>query len=199
MAKPIVVSLGDAESRFDFSKLERKKLYGSRRRIPQDHSGEACKRASLTDDGQFLIQSGMTAQGYFTDDHRWVPNKELVGIENGEVVEKVPSTLGEAQTLEACTPQRLLDHRLTTVYMLEGQDVDPALAAALEKGELFTFAFNYRADFRAETGFLLQNKEGIFVLVGVEAKAEWLEPSAPPPLIEEEEEELEDELDFEMF
>ena len=36
-------------------------------------------------------------------------------------------------------------------------------------------------------------------MVGVEAKAEWLEPSAPPPLIEEEEEELEDELDFEMF
>ena len=50
MAKPIVVRFEGAESRFDFAKLERKKLYGSRRRMPLDAAGEPCKRAALTDD-----------------------------------------------------------------------------------------------------------------------------------------------------
>ena len=199
MAKPIVVRFKGAESRFDFAKLERKKLYGSRRRMPLGANGEPCKRAALTDDGRFLVRSGMSAQGYFTDDGRWIPNRELQGITaEGSVVEKLASTLGEAQDLTACTPQTLLDHKLTTIYMLDAQDVDAGLQVALEGGEVFQFDFNYRADFRAETGFILQNKEGLFVLVGTPALPEWVETSAPPPIVEAEEEE-EDELDFEMF
>ena len=199
MAKPIVVRLDSEESRFDFSKLERKKLYGARKRMSLDASGERCERAALTQDGRFLIRSGMTAQGYFTDGGRWIPNKGLQGIaQDGSVVEKIGSTLGEAQDLEPCTAQELLDHRLTTVYMLEPHELGPQLGAKLESGGLFRFAFNFRADFRAECGFLVQNDEGIFVMVGVPAPSDWVETTAPPPLVEVEEEE-EDELDFEMF
>ena len=198
MAKPIVVEYQGETSRFDFSKLARKKLYGSRRRIPLDKSGEPCKRAALTDDGRFLIQSGMSAQGYFTEDNRWVPNGELQGIDaNGAVVEKVPSTLGEAQPLEKTTPQVLLDHKLSSVYLLDAQDIDPQLQSALASGDIFQFAFNYRADFRAEAGFLLENKEGYFALVGVPTTPTWIETTAPPPVLEEEEDD--DDLDFEMF
>ena len=77
-------------------------------------------RASLTEDGQFLIQSGMTAQGYFTDDMRWIPNSDLVGLVDGEPVEKIPSTLGEPQDLEAATAQQLLDLRLSAVCDADG-------------------------------------------------------------------------------
>ena len=199
MAKPIVVRFKGEESRFDFSKLERKKLYGSRRRVNLDGNGEPCARAKLTEDGRFLLRSGMTSRGYFTDAGKWIPNKELQGIaEGGGVVEKVAGTLGVAQTLEGCEPQELLDHRLTAVYMLEAQDLDAKLEKALADGSIFRFPFNYRPDFRAETGFLLQNDEGVFALVGVRAESEWVENTSAPPLIEEEIDE-DDELDFEMF
>ena len=199
MARSIVLTLGGAESHFNFRKLERKKLYGSRRRISLDAGGEACRRAALAEDGLFLVQSGMSAQGYFTDENSWVPNSELVGICDGRVVEKLPSTLNEAHPLQNCTPQMVLDHRLSTIYMLDVQNIDALLEKALDGGEVFTFPFNYQADFRTETGFVLKNDEGIFVLVGVEAKPEWLESGTPPPLGEEDESEMDDELDFEMF
>ena len=199
MARSLVMNFKGEESRFDFSKLERRKLYGKRRRIAMDRDGNPCKRASLTEDGQFLIQSGMTAQGYFTDDMRWIPNSDLVGLVDGKPVEKIPSTLGEPQDLEATTAQQLLDLRLSAVYMLTGQSVDAGLQAALDAGEIFTFPFNYRSDFRAETAFIVANKVGTFVLVGTPTTPEWLEPAAAPPIIDDTDEGEDDELDFEMF
>ena len=199
MARPLVMTLDGVESRFDFSKLERKKLYGSRRRIAMDKNDGACKRASLTEDGLFLLQSGMTGQGYFTDEDRWVPNSELVGLVDGEPVEKVASTLGAPQELTKTTPEDLLDLRLTSVYMLTEQSVDEALMSALNAGQVFTLPFNYRADFRAETAFLVGNQGGVFVLVGTPARGEWLEPAAPPPIIDDTDDGDDDELDFEMF
>ena len=64
MAKPIVVSLEGIESSFDHAKVERAQLYGARRRLPLDSTGEACIKAGLTTDGLYLLQAGMTAQGY---------------------------------------------------------------------------------------------------------------------------------------
>ncbi len=52
------------------------------------------------------------------------------------LVEKIGSTLGEAQDLESCTAQELLDHRLTTVYMLEPHELGPKLGAKLESRDL---------------------------------------------------------------
>jgi len=66
MSKSIVLNFEGGASRFAFSKLDRKKLYGYRRRISLDANGEPCKKGSLTEDGRFVLQSGMTAQGYFT-------------------------------------------------------------------------------------------------------------------------------------
>lgn len=202
MARQIVVQLGERPSSFGFKKVDRKKLYGSRKRIPLDPTGEPCTRAALTEDGALLIQGGMTAQGYFTEDGYWVPNKELVGLDaEGEPVDKRPSTLGEAQTLEGpLGPEALLDTKVHAVYALEPDEVDEALVAQLAEGALFRFPFSYRGDYSQDVAFLVQNAEGeLFALVGRSLDPEWRDPEERIPTFTEDEDDDDDELDFEMF
>ena len=200
MAKPISISFQGKISNFEHTKLERSKLYGRRKRISYDPQGEECSRISLSEDGTLLIRSGMTAQGYFTEDNRWVPNKNLVGLdESGKTLELVLSTLGEPQEVaEPCKPQQLLDIKPTTVYMLGAAELDGALEKQLDEGSIFTFPLNYRADYRAETAFLLKNGEGYFCVVGVPTVSEWCEQEKPA-VEKQEEEEDSDDLDFDMF
>ena len=200
MAKAIIVTLAGEESRFDFTKLERAKLYGSRRRVALDATGEPCKRASLTQDGRFLLQSGMTAQGYLTPEGRWVPNADLVGLDvDGKPLEKQTSTLGVAQALEEVPARELFDLRVGSTYTLTVQALTPALKAALDAGKVFRFAFNYRGDYRSEVAFLVQNELGCFAVVGSPATPAWIEPAAAPPPIPPSEESEGDDIDFEMF
>ena len=184
MAKPIVVSHQGMVSSFQLSKLERQKLYGARRRIPVDGAGEPCSRAALTDDGAVLITAGMTAQGWFDPDGRQVESREIAARDSeGNPLEPVPSTLGEVQQLEGPVPAtEVLDLAITAVYGL----MPESQAASLQEGSIWRFSFNYRPDYRAETGYLLANDEGVFALVGVPACPRFLEPNAPPPPEEDE-------------
>ena len=193
MAKPIVVSHQGMVSSFQLSKLERQKLYGARRRIPVDGAGEPCSRAALTDDGAVLITAGMTAQGWFDPDGRQVESREIAARDSeGNPLEPVPSTLGEVQQLEGPVPAtEVLDLAITAVYGL----MPESLAASLQEGSIWRFSFNYRPDYRAETGYLLANDEGVFALVGVPACPRFLEPNAPPP---PDDDESDDDLDFDF-
>lgn len=199
MAKPVVVRHCDATSSFRLTKLERRKLYGSRRRIPVDSHGEPCTRAALTDDGAVLITAGMTAQGWFDPDGRQVDSNDISAQDStGAPVPQVPSTLGVPMDLEGPRPATdLLDLAVTSVYCLEPESIDDQLAASLKAGELWRFPFNYRADFRSETGFLVMNDLGYFLLVGVPVEHRYLAPNAPPP--PDDDEEADDDLDFEML
>lgn len=200
MARTIVVSLDGKESSFSFAKLDRKKLYASRKRIPLDNDGEACQRASLTDDGSMLVASGMTGQAYFDASGRWVQNSELVGVDaEGNTVEKQPSTLGTAQALTEVEPDALLDAAIETVYMLDSDDIDGDLQAQLDAGKLFRFAFNMRADYHLETAYLLSNDHGTFVLLGDTFEVPWCTLDQPVMPIADDEDDDDDELDFEMF
>ena len=49
----------------------------------------------------------------------------------------------------------LLDLEVVGVYALEPEAVDDALLAALKKGDLFRFPFNYGADYNCETAPVL--------------------------------------------
>lgn len=202
MARQVVVSFEGATSTFEMSKVDRSKLYGRRMRVPLDEHGEKCTRASLTEDGSVMVKSGMTAQGYFDEEGVWFPNKELVGITpEGELAEKEPSTLGVEQELEGpVKPEEVLDLRLQSVYALERWDVDEALYDYLVAGDVFKFKFNYRADFRAETAFLVANPEGdVFAIIGRMTEPVWREAEEMLPTFVEEAEDDDDDLDFEMF
>ena len=201
MASNIIVQKGSDMSEFSLQKLDRAKLYGKRRRLNLDQNGQPCTRAELTQDGSLLVKSGMTSQGYFDEDQRWIPRGELIGLDTeGNQVEKAPSTLGVAQDLEGPVPaEEVLDLEVASVYMLDAVEVAPTLAEALDRGDVFRFRFNFRADYHAESAYLLKNSEGLFALVGSPAAPEWCELERVAVDSPEADSVLDDDLDFDMF
>jgi hypothetical protein len=151
MAKPIVLTYAGETSSLEPARLDRKKLYGHRRRLPMDPAGSPCTRAALTEDGSLLVRAGMTAQGYLDDEGNWVPNQELVGLDaEGQPLPLVPSTLGAERPLEGpVDASEVLDCAVDTVYALSELELSPLLRAALDEGQIFRFEFNYRADYSA--------------------------------------------------
>jgi hypothetical protein len=202
MAKTIVVESGGEVSSFAFSKVDRAKLYGRRRRMALDPSGRVCSRASLTEDGSLILRVGMTAQGYFDEIQRFVPLRELVGLgAAGEVLETLPSTLGEVVKVEGpLDPREMLEVRVGAVYLLEPQELSENLREQLLAGSYFRFPFNYRPDFRRGDAYLVANFEGeLFALVGERVEPSWCGPHLLPAIDADDDEDFSDELDFEMF
>jgi hypothetical protein len=133
MAKPIVLAFEGAESTFDHAKLDRARLYGARKRIPLDQEAQPCVKAALTTDGLYLLQSGMTAQGYFDEEGRWLQRGQLVGLgPDGNALELKPSTLGVAKEAVVADPSELLRHTIDAVYVLDPSAVDGTLAGWLD-------------------------------------------------------------------
>lgn len=199
MPKGIVVAHNGMVSAFQIEKVERAKIYGVRRRLAVDQKGRTCARAALTDDGQVLLRAGMTAQGWFDTDGRQI-EQMAIGAEDadGNPLDLVPSTLGVEQPLDGPVDAReVLDLSLTAVYRIIPEALDKSLSKSLVDGQFWRFPFNYRPDYRSETGYLVQNADGIFALVGTPAPTQFLEPQAPPPLVDDDE--GEGDLDFEMM
>lgn len=196
MGKPIVVSYEGVESSFDHLKVDRGKLYGRRVRVALDREGRRCERALLSDDGTAILRQGMIAQGYFDDDGDRVAIGKLQGrSRDGAPLPLVPSTLGVAQPLERVDPVVLLDLEAASVHALSPQTIAPSLVDALERGEVFKFAFNYGSDYHAETAVLVKNEHGYFCVVGTPLLHEWSELDVVPV----ERVEITSDLDFEMF
>lgn len=188
-------------SSFEFAKLDRVRLYGRRRRLVLGPDGEPCERAQLTEDGTLIVRSGMTDQGYLGEDGTFYRHGELVGLdEQGQPVSKQTSTLGEPQVLQGpLDPYEVLGLAARTVYVLEGGGAGEILSAALDRGDVFRFAFNYRADWNTETACLLRNEHGTFALVGNPKVLTWSELERAASVIDADEDAAEDDLDFEMF
>lgn len=201
MAKSIVINYQGEEAKFSHKKINRAKLYGSRKRIPLDREGEKCLRCELSDDGSNLILSGMTSQGYFDIDMNWIPNKELVGINlKGKVLDKIPSTLGVAQDAVILEPESLLDLAVDSIYQLEPEEMHDSIKSILESEKVLNFPFNYREDYHAESAYLVMNTEGYFLLIGNPTKPSWMElDQVIEETFEDEVIDDSDELDFEMF
>lgn len=200
MAQEIVVELDGRTSAFAFKKVDRRKLYGVRQRVPLDPEGAPCGKGELLADGSLLLRAGMTAQAYFDDDGVWYALRELASVwPDGTVAEKHPSTLGEVQPLEKVGPEAVLDARLHSVYALEPSDLDEPLRVALEAGELFQFPFSYRGGARRDVSFLVHNEHGLFALVGQPTSPSWFDLDAV--LVDDfgEDDAFDDDLDFEMF
>jgi len=202
MAKKLLVNYKGEEAEFDFKKIDRAKLYGKRKRVYLDASDNECQRAELTSDGSTILRSGMSSQSYFDEKHNWIPNKELVGLDStGKPLDKKPSTLGVSQTLEGPVDvEELLELSVSSVYQLDVVEVPVGIKKNLDSGGIFKLPFNYREDYHEEAGYLIANKEGIFMIAGNPTESEWLMlDQIPEDTFNEEDFESEDELDFEMF
>jgi hypothetical protein len=200
MARSIVVKLGDEQSAFGFTKVEREKLYGKKERVVVDENGRECDTAWLTPDGALLVPMGGTAHLWV--DERWDAREqgERVAVDaNGEPLEISESTLGVVQPLREVDARRLLEIVTTNVYQLDAESLGDRLAAALKEGRMFELPFAYRDGYERDTAILLANDEGTFVLVGRPSGFELLardvvfteEPAGP--------DELDGDLDFGML
>jgi hypothetical protein len=184
MAKQIVVTLGGKTSTFEFKKITRAGLMGKTSRRVLDPEGEVCERAKVTEDGSLLLRSGMTAQGYFLrSNHKWIPNKELVGVDKvGRPLEKVPSTLGEPQELAGPVEiEDLLDLKVASFYALDVVELDSGLKKSLDKGGIYQFLFNTRADYEGQSAYLIMGKDGLpYSIMGNQTVVDWLQPKTVP-------------------
>jgi hypothetical protein len=200
MAKPLIIEKDGLSTSFDVSLLERRKLYGSRKRVALDPQGRFCTRASLTGDGELVLVSGSTGQGYFTEAGAWVERRQMVPVnDQGQVTEMQPSTLGVPQKVEG--PVEAMDiltldvQSIYSIIMLEDQ---MNLKPRLDAGEIFTCPFNYSSGIEVETAYLVANSAGYFAIVGHPVEAEWcaqdqaLMPPADATF-------QENDLDFDMF
>ena len=200
MASTINVTLDGDEAVYTFTAVARAAIYGRRRRLALDETGTPCTRASLLDDGSMLLRSGMTGQGYFLPDGRWVPQGELEGINpDGTPAEQVPSTIGVAQPLEPATAQDLLNLQVATTYALNAEQLPDSLKSKLESGAVYSFPFNFRPDYRAEVGMLLSNDSGYWALIGHTTTPQWQELATVTTVAEAVDDSSDDDLDFEMF
>lgn len=200
MAKPLIIEKDGQSTSFDVSLLERRKLYGSRKRVALDSQGRVCSRASLTGDGALVLVSGSTGQGYFTETGAWVERRQMVPInDQGQVTELHPSTLGVPQKVEG--PVEALDILkldVQSIYSLTMLDDELGLKPRLDAGEIFRCPFNYSSGVEVETAFVVANPSGYFAIVGHPVEAEWcaqdqaLMPPADAAF-------QEDDLDFDMF
>ena len=98
---------------------------------------------ALTVDGSQMLLSGMTAQGYFTPDDRWVARNEMVELDaDGNLVESKPSTLGVPQHIEGpVDPQEVLALAVESVFFLEAGEgqASVGLVEKLKAGYLSNF------------------------------------------------------------
>ena len=134
-------------------------------------------------------------------DHKgnFVEKKELEAInDEGKKVKKEESTLGKEVDLTSTSIEEALNLKVNSVYHLEPKDFDKDLKSKLDKGDVFSFPFNYYSDFKLEDGILLKGEKDYFALIGRKTICNWVgEHSEDLP---EEVEEFEDnDLDFEMM
>jgi hypothetical protein len=162
MAKPIIVSLSGKEYSFSPTKIERAKIYGAKKRVALDAQERFCIRASLTSDGVHLMQSGMTAQGYFKQDGQMVSRSEMQGIDpNGKVVETIPSTLGVTQHLEGpVNGSEVLNLEIESIYFAQPIDDEGPLHQKLKGGEIYKFSMieNFFCIGESRNQICIQNK-----------------------------------------
>lgn len=199
MARLVVLTHNNQTYSLPLTKVDRGKLYGTKKRVPLDEKGRICSRSSLTADGKHLLKSGMTAQGYFTSNDRLVSRSEMVGIDqSGNIINTKPSTLGEAQDLVGPVSfEEILDLALESVFYLGPSSGAEPLAEILEQGVCFKFAFNYTAGLEVELAYLVLNEDGFFALVGKEILLEWIDEGTV--FVADLTDDDEDDLDFESL
>ena len=198
MAKPVIISVAGESQSFSPTRVDRAKIYGFRKRVLLDANGQPCTKAVLTFDGNHLLKSGMTAQGYYADDGYWVARGEMVGIDSqGNTVESKPSTLGISQTAsEKVDPSLVLNLEVQSIFHLEPEGDSSQILERLRSGEVLSAPFNYAAGLEIETAYIVGNDDGFFAIVGKPVNDVWAEEGM---VFVPTEEEISDDFDFEAL
>lgn len=193
MAKPVVVIHLSATSSFQLSRLERRKLYVFKCRMPVASAGQACTRAGLPDDGAVLIRDSLTFRvdrwrpgrseprtAMALPFHRWPPPSENRWISRSHCPPPICQTL-QSHPSTAWSPN-LSTTALVGHFRLANSGGFPSTSEPISVRKLdSSFPTNI----------------AISLLGGMLIELRFLAPNAPPP--PEEVAGSEDDLDVEML
>lgn len=199
MAREILLNLNKKKSTFEISKIDRKKLYGFKKRLFLDDKGEECSKANLEEETGIVFVNSDISSCYLDHKGNYIEKSDLEAInENGKKVKKEDSTIGKEVNLNSITTEDALNLKVNSVYHLEPKEFDKNLKSKLDKGEVFSFPFNYYADFKLEDGIILKSEKEYFALIGRKTSCHWVGENSDD--LPEDVEEFEDnDLDFEMM
>ena len=205
MAKPLIFQIGSSEYSLEPLKLDRKKLYGWSEKIALDKNGEVCNTVSLYGEESMILPKGSTGLGSLSDDGRWVEKSDMHYVDaDGNEAVLVPSSFGATIVLEEkVSIETFLEHNITAIYSLQGEENCPDFVKTIQdENEIYTFEFNYRADYEGDPAFVVENGGELFVLVGKKIEFEMIglsDEGILDEVIDESSEDEEDEFDFSMM
>ena len=179
------------------TKVDRKKLYGSSKKIVKDNSGNDCVICDLYL-GSKILPRGSISQVLVDSKGHHVSRSNLVGFNlNNEKVEKVDSIFSLENKCLKVDLDEFLSVNVKSIYQL---DIDDEQIDNWKKyftnDEVYFLVFNYRADYEGDDAYIISNGEHFFITVGKKNEYDYLEQEN---INLEEEEEIDDELDFSML
>jgi hypothetical protein len=202
MPKSLTFELKGTSFSLEPVRIDRKKMYGWSETVAYDTNHRPCSMVMIDDTGTIIIPKGGTGLGLLDGDGKWVDSSSLKAVDaEGNPVEKIPSSFSAPVLLsETATSQNLLDHSITSIYVLRASEQCQALVEELRKGIIYTFNFNYREDYEDAPAFLIESQDTIFLLVGKKNDFEYI-ALEQTGAIEEEVDTIDedDELDFTMM
>jgi hypothetical protein len=206
MAKVLSFQYSETVLSFDFVKVDRAKLYGSKEIEVLDEDDEPCELGTLAGDGKTLVGRGGTAVGYLTVDGLWCDRTELTPVNlEGQPIKAAPSSFdAPIPLMETISVEQYLDYDIRIVYLLRGAGLPPELDSRLRRGEIFRFTFSFRGGVEADPAFMLMNLDGeLFLLVAKETNLHFI-ALQQAAAVEDETQQPEDEgeseeLDFSMI
>jgi hypothetical protein len=202
MAKNLTFSINKTNYSAGITKVDRDKVYGFVEEQVLDKNGNLCSTGALLDDGQTLVLTGATAMKTVTDNNEEVDKKALKAVYmDGKDAILVPSSYEGTIELAKATIDDLFNLEVNSIYQLTWEDASAKsnMLKELENGNLFSFVFNYRADYEGADAILLSAQNEGFVLTGRILEFEYLENKTAAPIVELESAEQEEEVDFGML
>ena len=197
MGRKIKFNIGGQVLESGITKVDRKKLYGSSKKIVKDNNGNECVISDLYL-GSKILPRGSISQVLMNSKGHHVSRSELVGFnQNNEKVEKVESIFTLENKCLKVDIDEFLSVNVKSIYQL---DIDDEQIDNWKKyftnDEVYFLVFNYRADYEGDDAYIISNGEHFFITVGKKNEYTYLEQEN---INLEEEEEIDDELDFSML
>ena len=202
MAKNLTFSINKTNYSAGITKVDRDKVYGFVEEQVLDKNGNLCSTGALLDDGQTLVLTGATAMKTVTDNNEEVDKKALKAVYmDGKDAILVPSSYEGTIELAKATIDDLFNLEVNSIYQLTWEDASAksSMLKELENDNLFSFVFNYRADYEGADAILLSAQNEVFILTGRILEFEYLENKTAAPIVELESAEHEEEVDFGML
>ncbi len=197
MGRKVTFDFGGTVLESEITKVDRKKLYGSSKKIVKDNEGNECVTSDLYQ-GSKILPRGSISQILTDQKGNFVNRSELVGFNlNNEKVEKVASIFNLENKCRIVEMDEFLSVNVKSIYQLDIDDnIIQKWKEFFKNDEIYYFLFNYREDYEGDDAYIISNGSDFFVTVGKKNEFMFLDQEN---IDLEEEEEIDDDLDFSML